>query len=59
MPIWLRKFTYHLIEEFIKQKNPQTSAEDTWISGTPNTQVKTIDPKQYAGFQYASPAGKK
>lgn len=59
MPIWLRKYTYHLIKEFLEATNPNKKAEDTWTAGAPNQKINTIDPKKYSGFNYNAVAGKK
>jgi len=59
MPIWLRKFTYHLIKEFIESQNPNKSAEDSWVQGKPVQKINTIDPKKYSGFNYNAVSAKK
>lgn len=59
MPIWLRKFTFHSIKEYLDSQNPDKGAEDTWTQGKPNQKINTIDPKQYSGFNYVAQKGKK
>jgi len=57
MPIWLRNLTFTLIENHFKEKNQQSSSEDTWVKGEAKEAAKQN--KQVQVPSYVTKASKK
>lgn len=45
MPIWLRNFTHHKIEEHYKKQNSDSKSEKSWVDPKVKSQVKQDTPK--------------